>query len=295
MEWTFFASMEEAVKPQGNAMTRIIAISNPKGGVGKTTTTINLAASLAIAEKNVLIIDMDPSGAVSTGVGLHRENIRAGIFEIFSGAVRLWETIHPLDFLNIDLIPSNVYTTEQDTRLSEMAKNRIRLKRQLNGLVTVSKMNYDYVLIDTPPMLNDLTLGALLAADSVLIPLQCGYFALKALDRLTEIVERIKKSANPNLEIEGILLNFYEKGTRASLKSASLAKRIFGDLVFKTIIPKNAAIGFAAFQHKPLALVDVTAPGSKAFLALAEEIIRKSLAATLLPQLDSEVDLQFAL
>ncbi len=275
-------------------MSRIIAISNPKGGVGKTTTTINLAASLAIAEKNVLIIDLDPSGAVSSGVGLQRENIRAGIFELFSGAVRLWDTIHPLNFLSIDLIPSNVYTTEQDTRLAEMAKNRIRLKRQLNGLVSVGKMNYDYVLIDTPPMLNDLTIGALLAADSVLVPLQCGYFALKALDRLMEIVERIKKSANPTLEMEGILLNFYEKGTRASLKSATLAWEIFDDLVFKTIIPKNAAVGYAAFQHKPLALVDITAPASKAYLALAEEIIRKTPEPAFLPPPENQVEVHFA-
>ncbi|RMF56671.1 MAG: ParA family protein [Calditrichaeota bacterium] len=260
-------------------MSKIIAIANPKGGVGKTTTTINLAASLAIAEKRVLIIDMDPAGSVSYGVGLAPENIRAGTFEIFSGTVNLLETIHPLDYLNIDVIPCNVFSSEQEIRLSEMAKNRIRLKRQLMSFLNTGKISYDYILIDTPPSLNDLTVGALLASDSVLIPLQCGYFALKALQRLMQMIERVRKSVNTELSVEGVLLTFYEKGTRTSMRSVQQAMELFGDLVLRTRIPKNVTLGYAAYEKKPVALVDISASGSRAYLSLAEELLSKTKPA----------------
>lgn len=256
-------------------MAKIIAIANPKGGVGKTTTTINLGASLAIAEKSVLIIDFDPAGSVSDGLGIHKGDIKCGVFEIFSGTANLLDTIYHLDFLEMDVIPSNVYSSEQEIRLTEMAKNRIRLKRQLSNLLEIRRINYEYILIDTPPLLNDLTVGALLAADSVLIPLQCGHFALKAVDRVLEMIERIKKSANPNLEIEGILLNFYEKGTRVSFMGADKANKAFHSFLFKTVIPKNVAIGYASFLERPAALINITAPGAKAYLELAEELLER--------------------
>ncbi len=166
--------------------------------------------------------------------------------------------------------------SERENRLIEMAKNRIRLKRQLSGLLTLDKLNYDYILLDTPPSLNDLTISALLAAHSILIPLQCGYFALRAVERMIKVVNRIKSSANPELAIEGILLNFHEKGTRASIRGVQEAKKAFGNLLFKTIIPKNAAIGFASFEKKPVSLIDIAAPGARAYLALAEEIMQKN-------------------
>lgn len=257
-------------------MPKIIAISNPKGGVGKTTTVINLAASLAIAEQNVLIIDMDPDGAVSTGLGLQPENTRAGVFELFSGNADLMETIHPLNYLPMAAVPVNVVTSEHEIRLNEMAKNRLRIKQQISAALLSNKLNYDYILIDTPPALNDLTIGALLASDSILIPLQCGHFAIKAVERLMYMVERIRKSANPNLAIEGIMLNFYEKGTRASRRSLERAQSCFPGMVLKTRIPKNAAIGHSAFEQKPIALVDITAASAGAYLTLAEEILHQN-------------------
>jgi len=260
-------------------MTRIIAVSNPKGGVGKTTTTINLAASLAIAEQRVLIIDADPAGAVSSGLGLDEESIGAGLFEFFSGSVRFEETIHQLPHLELDLIPVNVFSSENETRLNELSKNRIRLKRQLDGMIEADRLPYDYVIIDTPPVLNDLTMGALMAANSVLIPLQCGYFALNAIGRLMQLIERVRKSANPDLEVEGIMLNLYERGTRVSMRSLYEAKMRYNPYVFRTVIPKNVAIGHATYQQKPVALVDITSPGARGYMNLAEEIIRKNRRA----------------
>ncbi len=257
-------------------MTRIIAVSNPKGGVGKTTTTINLAASLAIAEQRVLIIDADPAGAVSSGMGLERKSIRAGLFEFFSGSIMFKETIHKLPFIDMDIVPVNVYDSEQETRLTDLSKNRIRLKRQLTGMSEAGRLPYDYILIDTPPVLNDLTMGALMAAHSVLIPLQCGYFALNAIGRLMQLIERIRKSANPDLQVEGILLNLYERGTRVSMRSLYEAKMKYNSHVFRTVIPKNVAIGHATYQQKPVALVDITSPGARAYMSLADEILRKN-------------------
>ncbi|RMI20090.1 MAG: ParA family protein [Calditrichaeota bacterium] len=259
---------------------RVIVIANPKGGVGKTTTAINLAACLAIAEQRVLIIDVDPSDAVGKGLGMEPENIHGGVFNLYLGNALFSETLHPLEGLPVDLIPCNIRSTEEEHRLMEMARNRIRLKRQLSRFLGTGKWEYDFVLIDTPPALNDLTIGALLAGDSVLIPLQCGYFALQAVERLMHMVNRLQSSANPGLQIEGILLNFYEKGTRASIRGLQVAREAFGDLLFHTIIPKNAAIGFAAFCRKPIPLVDISSPGARAYLRLAREILdRRQLEA----------------
>ncbi len=259
-------------------MSKIMVISNPKGGVGKTTTAINLAASLAIAEKKVLLVDADPQGAASAGLGFEQQHSYAGIFEVFSGSFVSVETVHPVpepQLANLELIPANIFTNEREVRLMEMAKNRIRLKLKLEEIQRRSRDKYDYIIIDTPPALNDLTLAGLYAAHAVIVPLQCGYFALKVMERLFSTVERIKNSVNPSLYLEGILLNFYEKGTKASRMSVEEAHRLYADLIFKTIVPKNAAIGYSAFLKKPVALVDITASGAIAYLALAEELISR--------------------
>ncbi|MCB0265013.1 MAG: ParA family protein [Calditrichaeota bacterium] len=258
-------------------MGKIIAVANPKGGVGKTTTVINLAASLAIAEKTVLIIDCDPSGSISQGLGVPQYAIKHGIFDVFSGSAGFIEAIQQVEFFpQFDILPAGIREHEQEIRLMELAKNRVRMKRLLNGLMTSGRLNYDYILIDTPPSMDDLALGAMYAADSVLIPLQSGFYAINAAERLLGMIERIRKTTNPNLNIEGILLTFSEKGTRATNQALSAAEERFGNLMFDTQIPKNAALGYAAFARRPIALVDVTAPGAQAYLALAEEIIHKN-------------------
>ena len=254
----------------------IITIANPKGGVGKTTTAINLAASLAIAEKSVLMVGMDPNGSLTAGLGLEEGKLNGGIYELFLGTADIKDVIHHSELPNLDIVPCNANTHEQEVRLDQMSKNRILLKRKLNDLVDRDKSSYDYVIIDTPPAVNDLTIAALYAADSLIIPLQTGYFSLKVIDKLLQMVDRIKRGVNPNLKVEGILLNFYEKNTRASQRTQTEARQTYGSLVFETVIPKNTALSYAAFEHKPLVLVDATAPGAIAYLSLAEEFIRRN-------------------
>jgi len=256
--------------------TKIMAISNPKGGVGKTTTAINLAASIALAEKKVLLIDLDPNGALTEGMGFRREEVHTGVFDLFLGTFDCVAITYKCNVPFLDLIPCNIFNNEQEIRLNFMAKNRILLKTKIYDLILRSSVHYDYIIIDTPPSLNDLTMGALYAANSVLIPLQCGYFALQVVDRLLRLIERIRKGANPDLTIECVVLNFYEKSTRAGQLSAAEAEKMFKHLMAKTVIPKNAAISYAAFEKLPIVLVDVCSPGAVSYLELAREILENN-------------------
>lgn len=257
-------------------MLRVISVSNPKGGVGKTTAAINLAASLAIADKKVLLIDLDPNGSVASGLGLNHHNHNKGILEVFLGTTDLLESAHPVHPLKMDVIPCSVRNNEQETRLLERAKNRGYLNRKIGDLNLKGKVQYDFIIIDTPPGLNDLTISSLCASTSVVIPLQCGYFALKVVERLLRMVQRLKNSINPDLRVEGILLNFFDKGTKESQRAAANAHRLSKNLVFRTAIPKNTALGFAAFEKKPAVLIDASAAGSIAYLNLADEILRNN-------------------
>lgn len=256
-------------------MTKVIAVANPKGGVGKTTMVINLAASLAMAEQKVLMVDLDPNGALSTGLKLNGKDISGGVFNLFLGG-DVSDVIYPTNLPNLDIIPCDINSTEKENRFSALAENRMILNRKIRDLVEKKKLDYDFIVIDTPPSVNNFTLAALYAAHSVLIPLQCGYFSIRIVERLILTIHRIRKSINPELTIEGVVLNFYEKSTRASQRSEEEARELFQNLLFRTYIPKNTVINFAAFERKPVVLVDALSSGALAYLALAEEIIERN-------------------
>ena len=253
----------------------IIVVANPKGGVGKTTVSLNLAASFALANYKVLLIDLDPNGALSSSLGVEPSSITSGLYEIFLGTSEWINAVYHFHLSRLDIIPSNIFSSEREARLAAQAKNRAGLKRKINDAIIKGTMNYDFIFIDTPPLLNDLTLCALFAAHSVIIPLQCSFYAFNAVDRLLNMIQRIKDSGNPQLQVLGIVLNFYEKQTKASQRGDTEARIKYKELVCTTVIPKNTTISLAAFEKKPIALVDLTASGSIAFMQLTDELLMK--------------------
>jgi chromosome partitioning protein len=258
----------------------IIVVTNPKGGVGKTTVSLNLAASCALANYRVLLIDLDPNGALSSSLGIEPSSITSGLYEIFLGTSEWVNAVYHFHLSRLDIIPSNIFSSEREARLTIQSKNRAILKRKINDAVLKGSLNYDFILIDTPPLLNDLTLGALLAAHSVIIPLQCSFYAFTAVDRLLNMIQRIRDSGNHQLRVLGIVLNFFEKHTKASRRGAEEARKKYREMIFDTVIPKNTTISYAAFEKKPVALIDITASGSVAFLQLTDEILMKISSAS---------------
>lgn len=257
-------------------MAKLIAITNPKGGVGKTTTALNLATSLAIANKRVLLIDCDPNGTLTLSSGIKSLKSTGGIYELFLGSFNQMEIHHTSHLRNLKLVPSNIIDSEREARLMSMAKNRAGFKRKLHNWLSVEKLKFDYILVDTQPILNDLTMSVLYAADSVLIPVQNSIYAINIAERLVNSIRRIQAGVNANLRIEGILLTFFERNTIASRKTMDEAMIRFPGLVLKTVIPKNTTIVLASFENKPIALYDITAPGSIAYLDLAQEILQNA-------------------
>lgn len=253
-------------------MGKIIAIANQKGGVGKTTTTINLAASLAVLEKRVLVVDADPQANASSGLGVDIRQVELSIYECLVNGDEAAKAVVPTEVDRLDIIPSHIDLVGAEIEMLNMPERERILKQVLQPL----KDQYDYILIDCSPSLGLITVNALTAADSVLIPVQCEYFALEGISKLLNTIKIIKSRLNTSLEIEGFLLTMYDSRLRLANQIYEEVKRPFQDLVFNTVIQRNVKLSEASSYGKPVLLYDADSKGSLNHMQLAKEIITKN-------------------
>lgn len=249
-------------------MGRIIAIANQKGGVGKTTSSVNIAASLAALEKNVLLLDMDPQSNASTGLGFDTKELDNTIYEVLIDGIDPNDAILTTEMPFLDLLPSHINLVGAEIELVNADNRESTLK---NTLSKITK-EYDYIVIDCPPSLGLLTLNSLTAANSVLIPVQCEYYALDGLGQLLNTISIVRNHLNPNLELEGVLLTMYDRRLRLANQVVEEVKSHFGDKVFKTIITRNVRLSESPSHGKPVILYDILSTGSQNYISLAKEI-----------------------
>ncbi len=264
-------NLDGIIKDQRSVPPRVIAIANQKGGVGKTTTAINLSTGLAAIGRKVLMVDLDPQGNASTGLGIDRTNRRVSSYDVLMGGASVADAQLETSIPGLYLIPSTVDLTGAELELISLPRRAYRLREALAATVH----EFDYVLIDNPPSLNLLTVNALVAAKSVVVPLQCEFFALEGLSMLMKTIERIRNSFNAELEIQGIVLTMYDKRNNLSDQVAQDVRDFLGDVVYKTIIPRNVRVSEAPSHGKPALLYDHKCAGSVAYMQLASELLRR--------------------
>ncbi|MGE0847061.1 MAG: ParA family protein [Flavobacteriaceae bacterium] len=264
---------------------RIIVVANQKGGVGKTTTTINLGTALAAVGENVLIVDLDPQGNASTGLGIDRKNRSVSTYDVLLGERPVEAAVVPTAVPNLSIVPSTLDLLGIEQTMSQSRDRAYRLRNALRVMAeraaeSIRERSYSYILLDCPPSLNLLTLNAMAAADSVLVPLQCEFFALEGLSQLLETVEHVRETLNPKLSIHGIVLTMFDRRNNLSGQVVDDVRKFMGDRVYETIIPRNVRVSEAPSFGKPALLYDFHCAGSQAYLRLAKEIISRERVLT---------------
>lgn len=258
-------------KERSRKMGRIIAIANQKGGVGKTTTAINLSASLASLGKKVLAIDMDPQGNMSSGLGVDKNEVKKTVYDLIIGNIGIEECIYEEVIENLDVLPSNIDLSAAEIELIGVDNKEYILRDEVNKV----KEKYDFIIIDCPPALSMLTINAMTTSDSVLVPIQCEYYALEGLSQLIHTIELVQERLNPELEIEGVVFTMYDARTNLSLQVVENVKDNLNQNIYKTIIPRNVRLAEAPSYGMPINLYDPKSKGTESYLLLAEEVINK--------------------
>jgi len=269
---------DERCRAKGSAtnpaqiVARVVAVANQKGGVGKTTTTVNLAASLAAAEQRTLMVDGDPQGNATSGVGVAKDRIDATVYDVLIGDRNIADAIiKGVHFKHLDVVPATPDLAGAEVELVDKPER----ERAMRHAIASVKQDYDYILIDCPPSLGLITLNMLAAADALLIPLQCEYYALEGLSQLLNTVHMIQRNVNPELAIDGVLLTMYDARLNLSRQVATEAREYFGGQVFETVIPRNVRLAEAPSFGKPIVLYDVASVGAQAYMSVAKELLER--------------------
>lgn len=254
-------------------MGKCIAVANQKGGVGKTTTSVNLSSCLAAYGRKVLLIDTDPQGNASSGVGISKEDIKKSVYNVLIDGMDIKETIIPTDVHNLMLCPSNIDLAGAEIELVTEDKREFLLRKAMESV----KDEYDFIIIDCPPSLGLLTLNSFVCADSIIIPIQCEYYALEGLSQLTNTIRKIKNALNPSLELEGVLLTMYDTRTNLSTQVAREVKKFYGAKLYKSVIPRNVRLSEAPSFGQPINVYDKSSKGSQSYMNLASEVINANM------------------
>lgn len=263
-------SFPKSNKTSSPKFPRMLAIANQKGGVGKTTTAINLATALCAVGKKVLLIDLDPQGNASTGLGVRRSMIRNSVYDVLFESVDVTEAAVPTKVPGLSVVPSSIHLSGAEIELVTAENREFRMKNALHR-----PLPYDYVIVDCPPSLNLLTLNALVSVQGLVVPLQCEFYALEGLSHLTKTVQRVRKKFNPGLEIQGVVLTMFDQRNNLSRMVEADVREHFGDKVYKTVIPRNVRLSEAPSFGLPAIVYDMKCAGAQAYIRLAKEIIKR--------------------